>query len=196
MATTYILAGGADSSYPEYMVQLSRVVHSMVARPKILSCGFASDDTRAKEKFPKYKEAFEQKFGNFAEFVMAEKDAFAEQVKAADVVYFHGGSTNSLVDAMRAYPGIEKEYAGKIIIGSSAGANYLSSCGFSPSINDIGQSGGIVDVAVVVHYGSPGFNGMSFEPGYWGRAADAVRQASGGKEVLLLPEGTFAVIRK
>lgn len=194
--TTYILAGGADSSYPEYMIQLSRVVHSMIANPKILSCGFSSDDAQAKEKFPKRKKMFEERFGGFAEFVMAEKDRFVEQVKTADMVYFHGGSTNSLVDAMRVYPGIEELYRGKIIVGSSAGANYLSSCGFSPSIGDVGQSGGIVDAAVVVHYGSNGFNGMTFDLGYWERAAEAVRKASGKKEIILLPEGTFAVIEQ
>ncbi len=191
--TTYILAGGADESYPEYMTQLSRVVHSIIARPKILSCGFSSEDAQAETKFAKRKKMFEERFGDFASFTMATKSGFVEQVRAVDVVYFHGGSTNSLVDAMQAYPDVEKEYAGKIIIGSSAGANYLSSCGFSPSIGKVGQSSGIVDVAVVVHYGSPGFNGMTFNAKYWRRATEAVRNASGKKEILLLPEGTFAV---
>lgn len=194
--TIYILAGGGGSEYPEYMAQLGRIVHAEVSMPKILSCGFSSDDARAEEKFPKHRKVFEEGFGDFAEFVMAKKEVFVEQVRVADVVYFHGGSTNSLVEAMAAYPGIKKEFEGKIIIGSSAGANYLSSCGFSPSISDIGQSGGIVDAAVVVHYGSAGFNGMTFTPDYWRRAAEMVRQASGKNEVLLLPEGTFAVIRK
>ncbi len=193
--TMYILAGGGDSSYPEYMTQLSRVVHAEVARPKILSCGFSSEDSQAEEKFLKRKELFEEKFGGIAEFVMAKKDGFIEQVRAADVVYFHGGSTRSLVDAMQAYPAIEREFIGKIVIGSSAGANYLSSCGFSPSISAVGQSGGIVDIAVVVHYGSSGFNGMAFNIDYWQHAAEAVRNASGKREVLLLPEGTFIVIR-
>lgn len=196
VVTTYILAGGADGEYPEYMTQLGRVVHARVARPKILSCGFSSDDARAREKFPRHKKMFEERFGAFEEFAMAEKDRFVEQVRAADVVYFHGGSTNSLVDAMQAYPGIDKEFEGKVVIGSSAGANYLSSCGFSPSINDIGQSGGILDVAVVVHYGSPGFNGMTFDGGYWQKAVETVRKASGKDEILLLPEGAFAVIER
>lgn len=192
--TLYILAGGADGDHPEYMAQLSRVVHAQVARPTILSCGFSSSDAQAEEKFPKRKRMFEKMFGEFAEFIMATKEGFVEQVRAADVVYFHGGSTNSLVDAMQAYPGIKEEFTGKIIIGSSAGANYLSSCGFSPSIGDIGQSGGIVDVAVVIHYGSPGFNGMTFDMDYWREATEAVRKASGKSEVLLIPEGTFTVV--
>lgn len=192
--TMYILAGGSDGDHPEYMAQLSRVVHSKVSSPKILSCGFSGSDTKAEKRFPLRRKMFEDRFGSYESFTMATKENFIEQVRAADVVYFHGGSTNSLVDAMKAYPGVKKEFEGKIIIGSSAGANYLSSCGFSPSIDDIGQSGGIVDAAVVVHYGSPGFNGMTFEPGYWQRAAELVREASGKKEVILLPEGTFTVI--
>lgn len=194
--TMYILAGGGDYDYPEYMLQLSRVVHSKITKPKILSCGFSSDNAKARQRFPKHVQLFKEKFGDLAEFIMATKDDFVEQVRVADVVYFHGGSTNVLVDAMKAYPGVKQEFEGKIIIGSSAGANYLSSCGFSPSINDIGQHGGIVDVAVVVHYGSPGFNDMTFESGYWERAARAVRKASGKNEVILLPEGTFVVIEQ
>lgn len=194
--TTYILAGGCDGDYPEYIVQLARVVRMKMADPKILSCGFSSEDVQAEASFPKRKKMFEAGFGESVEIVMATKDTFIEQVRAADVVYLHGGSTNILVDAMREYPNIQEEFAGKIIIGSSAGANYLSSCGFSPSANAVGQSGGIVDVAVVVHYGSTGFSGKTFTPEYWQKAAEAVRDGSGKREVILLPEGTFAVIEQ
>lgn len=194
--TTYILAGGCDGDYPEYMAQLSRVVHGMVSKPKILSCGFSGSDAQSQNRFPKRKKMFEDRFGSFESFTMATREGFIEEIRKSDVIYFHGGSTKPLFEAMKYYPDIEKEFAGKIVVGSSAGANYLSSYCFSPVANDIGQSGGIVDVAVVVHYGSSGFNEMTFEPGYWEQAAQLVREASEKEEVLLLPEGTFAVIKK
>lgn len=194
--TTYILAGGCDGDYPEYMAQLSRVVHGIVSKPRILSCGFSGSDAQSQNRFSKRKKMFEDRFGVFESFTMATKEDFIEEVRQSDVIYFHGGSTNSLSEAMRSYPDIKKEFTGKIIIGSSAGANYLSSYCFSPVANDIGQSGGILDVAIVVHYGSPGFNEMTFEPGYWERAVRLVGEVSGKAEVLLLPEGTFTVIKK
>jgi len=194
--TTYILAGGCDGDYPEFMTQLGRVIHSKAATPKILSCEFAVEDAQIKAKFLKHKVMFEERFGEFASFEMASKDAFVEQARSADVIYFHGGSTDLLMEAMKAYPGIKAEFEGKIIVGASAGANYLSSYGFSPSIDKARKGGGFVDAAVVVHYGSLGFENMTFNSRYWQQAVEAVREESGGKEVILLAEGTFAVIER
>ena len=93
-------------------------------------------------------------------------------------------------------PNIREVFVGKIIIGSSAGANYLSRYGFSPSVNKACSGEGLLDVAVVVHYDSSGFSGKSFTPEYWQRAVEAVRDMSGQQEIVLLPEGTFTVIEK
>ena len=194
--TTYILAGGCDGDYPEYMVQLARIVRMKVAAPKILSCGFSGEDGQAEASFPKRKRMLEDGFGESVEITMATKDNFIEQVRAADVVYLHGGSTRTLMGAMREYPDIQGEFVGKIIVGSSAGANYLSGYGFSPSVDAAGEGSGIVNVAVVVHYGSTGFSGKTFMPKYWQEAAEAVRKASDERELILLPEGTFVVIEQ
>lgn len=194
--TTYILAGGCDGDYPEYIVQLARVVRMRVASPRILSCGFSIKDAEAKVKFLRRKRMLEAGFGDDVTVIMAEKDVFMQQLVAADVVYFHGGNTNMLAEAMQAYPDIEKGFVDKVIIGSSAGANYLSSYGFSPSAGKAKQGSGIVNVATVVHYGSAGFSGKTFTADYWHAAAQTVRTLSGRQDILLLPEGTFAVIEQ
>lgn len=194
--TLYILAGGCDGLYPEYIEQLGRVVRTQVIRPKILFCEFASEDVRAEARFLKHKKMFEEGFGSFETITMATKDRFIEEVRGADIIYFHGGRTSTLLDAMQMYSGIKKEFSGKIIIGTSAGANYLSSRGFSPSTGKVSEGSGIVDVAIVAHYGSSGFEGMSFDTGYWKSAVEAVRAASGKDKVALIPEGTFAVFEE
>ncbi len=194
--TTYILAGGCDRKYPEYVAQLGRVVHYKVARPRILSCGFAEDDERAEEKFPEYRDLFAKSFGEHESFIKAEKAQLVEQIREADVVYLPGGETDALLQAMRQYPGIEREFEGKIVVGSSAGAHYLASYGYIPDERRLDVCGGLLDVAVVVHYGSPGYSGTTIDPTVWDEAVRKVREASGRDEITLLPEGTFTVIER
>ena len=194
--TMYILAGSEDMRHPEYAEAIARLVSMKVAQPKILSCLFSKPAEVADTRFPKLREFFLSFLPEGSEFMRAEPDTFVEQVRAADVVYFHGGHTSLLLTAMQQYPDIEKEFTGKIIIGSSAGANYLSSCGLSPRAGKVGLSGGILDVAVVVHYGSSGFAGMTFQPEFWDEAVETVRAAWGKGEVILLPEGMFTVIER
>ncbi len=194
--TMYILAGGCDRKYPEYATQLGRVVHAKIARPRILSCGFAQDDERAERKFPQYRDFFTKYFGEYESFVKAEKSQFIEQIREADVVYFHGGRTSLLLDEMQKYPDIQQEFAGKIIIGSSAGANYLSSYCWASMKGEMGLAGGVLNVATVVHYGSTGFEEFTFDQAYWDKAVAKVREVSGRDEIILLPEGIFTVIER
>lgn len=186
--TKYILAGGCDRLYPEYFTQLVRVIQTEVAHPKLLSCWFSNHADEADERFPAYREQMLKFFAEGTEIVKAEKATFIEQVADADVVYLHGGHTDVLFEAMAAYDDLESVFEGKIIVGSSAGANYLARVGFSPGKNTP------LDIAVVVHYGSMGFNGRTYEPEFWDEAVKRTREHSGSDQVLLLPEGSFSVI--
>lgn len=191
--TKYILAGGCDRLYPDYLRQLSRVIHIDVAQPKVLSCWFSNSDEDAEEKFPEYKDYFLRYFNEGTEFIKAEKDTFLNQVKDADVIYFHGGHTTLLLLAMKKFGDLTKVFEGKIVVGSSAGANYISKIGFSPSKNTAETGGGLVNLSVIVHFGSEGFSGMQFDWPYWQEAIRKVRAKSVTDQIILLPEGTFAV---
>ena len=194
--TTYILAGGGDRVYSEYLNQLVRVIEAKVTRPKILSCWFSNSDETANAQFTEYRDYFLASFEDGTTFIRAERGRFIEQVRDVDVIYLHGGHTDLLLAAMQEYEGMEGAFTGKIIVGSSAGANYLSRVGFSPSKEGVVEGSGILDVATVVHYGSRGFGGKAFEPAFWDEATRKVREASGKDEVILLPEGTFTVIER
>ena len=194
--TTYILAGGCDRKHPTYVWDIARIIAMKTVTPKILSVCFSMSKEDGDRKFSEYHEYFLTHFPKGTEFVRAHHDNFIQQVRDADVVYFHGGHTSLLVSTMQQYPDIKSEFKGKIVIGSSAGANYLARYGFSPSTARVGLTGGILNVAVVVHYGSSGFGGMTFKPEFWDRAVKSVREASGEDEVILLPEGMFTVIEQ
>lgn len=192
--TKYILAGGCDRRYPEYLTQLARVIHDDFEKPKILSVWFSNSDEVALEKFPKYKEFFMKYFVDGTEFIKAEKDKFLQQVEASDVIYFHGGHTTLLLPTMEAYGDMKQAFDGKIVVGSSAGANYLSRFGFSPSKNTVGKGSGLTSLSTIVHFGSRGFGELTFQPQFWQNAAEKMKQESGFNEVTLLYEGTFVTI--
>lgn len=193
--TTYILAGGGDRRYPEYLTQLARVIQTEVAQPKILSCWFSNPDDVAEENFLKYKEYFLSHFASGATFLRAERENFREQVRAADVIYFHGGHTSLLLPAMEQYGDLREAFAGKIVVGSSAGANYLSTVGYSPRARSAETGSGLTNLVTVVHYGSKGFGELMFRPEFWQEAVKSVCQKSGKDNVVVLPEGTFVVVK-
>ncbi|MEJ0072572.1 MAG: Type 1 glutamine amidotransferase-like domain-containing protein [Candidatus Saccharibacteria bacterium] len=116
-------------------------------------------------------------------------------VQQADVIYFHGGDNETLVERMKAYPDIAGHLEGKIVIGSSAGATI-----FQRSIGRAAKAKwamvpAYVPVAVMVHYGSldGGFNGD--QPVYWVEAEAKLRGAiDSDTELLRIREGEFAVV--
>ena len=191
--TNYILAGGCDRKFEVYGKQLSETVRELSGdRPAILSCFFSRPDEDVEGLREGWDAWFRQYFGDDVTIHHAEKSTFLDQIAVADVVYFHGGRTDRLMAALKGYGNLREAFAGKTIIGSSAGANYLSTTAFSPIADTVEQGSGLVNVATVVHYGSKGFEGLTFEPEFWRSAAARVSEQA-EKEVLLLAEGTFAV---
>ena len=83
---------------------------------------------------------------------IATQDNFIEQCKWADVINIHGGSSDLLFALMQNYD-LSVLNEDKIIIGSSAGAKFLSS--YSPNWDGKGLRKGsaILPLNVIVHYG-------------------------------------------
>jgi len=107
--------------------------------------------------------AFDEQCRKFAEqaqsknmsFVKATEENFIEQLKQADAIYFHGGSTNKLLRILRTYPDLKPLMEGKTIAGSSAGAYALAKLGTSHSEDAMREGLGLVPLRVVCHYESP-----------------------------------------
>lgn len=192
--TKYILTGGGDQGYPEYATQLARVIGNEIKNPKVLSCWFSNPDEDGIQKFNQYRNFLVAIFGDDAEIICASKEDFISQLQYADVVYLHGGLTDLLIESMKVYDNLEESFKGKIVIGSSAGANYLANYGYSPTMREVRQGSGLVDRNVIVHYGSQGYNDMTFTHDFWVEAIKHIKKTSESDEVVLLPEGTFTVI--
>lgn len=192
--TLYVLAGGRDRAYPEFWERLSDLILREVQSPRIVSCMFASNEDEVKERFESYKSTFTQYFGQ-SEVVLARRNVFYEQIKSSDVIYLHGGRTSLLLQAIPEYDRFKQAVEGKIVIGSSAGANFLSTVCYSPSRNENVRSSGILPIASIVHYGIEEFEGKPISAQEWQDIRQAlVTEVGKSLPVVLLPEGQFSVL--
>lgn len=190
----FILAGGSDSAYPAYWERLAGVVKREAAQPTILSCLFARPEESRPEAAERFSKKFHDLFGEKTKVLFAKEDQFYEQITEADVIYLHGGRTKLLRDAIPDIERFKKAITGKIVIGSSAGANFLSVACFSPSANETMLSSGIVDVGVVVHYGVEQFDDTMLTMKDWRVVVGEMAELTGDRPLMLLPEGEFSII--
>ncbi len=84
-------------------------------------------------------------------FEVAEIEKFEEQVKRADVVYFHGGKTDPILKALKPFTNLAEMLKGKVVAGDSAGANVLCTAFYSMSMGP-GEGYGIAPVKIICHY--------------------------------------------
>jgi hypothetical protein len=197
MATTYILAGGNDRAYDDYGVKLAEVVGDWNKNPKILSCDFARDPKDWSDRSKSWGAWFKAYFGTGIEYKMATIEHFIDEVKWADVVYLHGGETQRLIAALSHYDDLESYFKNKIIIGSSAGAGYLSKIYYSPIKDIIEKGGGILNVDAITHYGADSDGDVPLNKDGWAKVVAKTKAAAGeNEEIVLIPEGTFVLIVK
>lgn len=194
--TRYFLAGGSDRRYDHYGINLSTAIKESVVEPKILSCFFSQEKELWNEKAKGWELWFRNYFSDGLEYKVATVDGFLDEIKWADVVYLHGGTTALLVDSLQPFNDLERAFEGKIIVGSSAGTNYLSKTFFSPKRNVVGNGSGIININTVVHYGASSDGDVSLTKDEWAEAVERVKSAVSDEPVVLLPEGEFISIVK
>lgn len=66
-------------------------------------------------------------------------------------MYFHGGSTNKLLETLRTYPDLKPLLEGKTIAGSSAGAYAIAQFGASHSEDAVREGLGLAPLRVICH---------------------------------------------
>lgn len=196
MTTKYILAGGLDRAHPEYWDNLGKELD--IEKPiRLLSCFFSQPKDDWKDKFKGFEPFFKRAFGDDVVCMLAGVEDFLEQVKKCDVLYLHGGSSHRLKSVLIHYGDLKPHFKDKVVIGSSAGANYLSKIGWSPSLHEPIQGSGTVPLNVVVHYGSTFADEDTLGAVDWGKAQEQVQNLAGKDEtVTLLREGKFVVIEQ
>jgi cyanophycinase-like exopeptidase len=157
--TKYIITGGyVHKARDGGKAFCEEIIKGINAKPiKILDCVFA----RNKELWEKGIQSdnlFFSKFINNFELELAEIDNFTEQVKSSDVVYLKGGYTNLLMDALSKDTHWIKELDGKVVVGSSAGADAIVAYYSIIKTNKVGHGFGLLPIKFISHWGSGHFD--------------------------------------
>lgn len=153
MKTKFILQGG----FPKEGAQendpfFSEILSTASQTAKVLLVLFAKEADRIEKNTKEDIEQFTKNSGGKSlTFDVAREDAFIEQIKAADVIYFHGGHTGKLLDTLKTLPDFREEIKGKIVAGDSAGANVLCAAFYSLRMG-AGEGLGILHFKVLCHY--------------------------------------------
>lgn len=197
--TKYILAGGADRKFPSYGRNLAVEVFKSIKKPtKILSCFFAAPREDWEGKFAERQEWFHDTFGEDAKIVLAMPDTFLAQIKEVDIIYLHGGDETLLAHYLDGYGGLGQAWQGKIIVGTSAGAEYLARDYWTCDWRQVKTGKGLVDLHVITHFDSEEYGKSdSRGPIDWEAAQDELQATlEPGEEITILREGEFVVVER
>lgn len=153
----YILSGGFMRKAKDGGASLCSCIVSDQKNITMLECMFAEDEEKWSRNLQKDKALFEQFTPDTKiEFILAQKDKFAEQIKSADVVFFKGGSPKKLLDTLSDDLSWMNAMKDKTVAATSAGvyalsSYYLDRTEVQPKVSK-GLS--ILPIKSIVHYGS------------------------------------------
>ncbi len=183
--TKFILHGGGEGGGNELHDDFfCEIVKNLPEEAKVLCVYFAVPDELVEEKHRAYEEYFSRcnKNGKAIELKIATRENFIEELGQADAVYFRGGDTLLLLDAIKKYPKFEKEILKKkVVAGSSAGVYFLANYAYSNSRDIIYKGLGILPIKVNCHYTK-------------GKDLSRLEKMEG--EWLLLKEGEYKIIER
>lgn len=186
----FILAGGNDRTTEGYGERLANELARRVSHPSLLSCFFAAPESDWPTKSKDWKEWFSMHIAQPFTYDYAKRATFLGQMDTADVIYFHGGDTALLLKTLPDTATLKAHFPGKVVIGSSAGANMLSKLYWSSGRGVLGEGRGILDANTMVHYGSKDKRiGAD-----WKQEEAAFQKIIGTDRILQLPEGQFVVM--
>lgn len=184
MKTKFVLHGGftkgkTDEDNSKFYIE---ILKDAPEGAKVLLVCFAKDDERVPEATKKVIGEFEKsKWQNKIYFDIAKQGSFEEQIKSSDVVYFHGGTTLKLLEALKNFPNLKRLLSGKIVAGESAGANVFGKFFYSPNADKVGEGLGFLPLKIIPHYSEK----------YKGK----LDNVGNGLELLALPEYEFKVFQ-
>lgn len=190
--TRYILGGGGEAKVGGGGPFCSAIRGNHQGKLHILDCFFAEPPETWEEKFTRKAKTF---FGGHMpgefECELARPDSFVQQVARADVVYLHGGDERVLAKSLKQFR-LPQLWQGKTVVGTSAGAMFLSAVSWGCDRRTVANGSGLVQVGVIVHYASDYGSDAPEGPVDWQKAkTDLVAQSPNGLPIFALGEGEF-----
>jgi peptidase E len=153
--TKFILHGGSLGKKSEKNQNFfAEVTKGLPVNSKILGIYFAREEYELPDVFEQDKERFLNSFPKKKfQYILAEKDlsVLSDQMREANAIFLSGGNENYLKEIFREMD-LEKLVQGKIISGSSAGANIFSKYYFTNDRDSVEEGFGILPIKTICHY--------------------------------------------
>jgi len=190
--TKYILIGGYPYKAKDGGLKLCQEAIKGLSQPvNILICLFARPRETWDKQYEKYKELFiKNLLGVSLNFELAEINSFIEQIERNNVLFFSGGDTGELLSRLEKIPKWLKKLGGKIVLGSSAGADILSKYNYDLELFKCSGGFGLAPVKTLVHYGTEKYQ----PPIGWEKALEQLKNYKEDLPVWVLREGEFKSI--
>lgn len=185
MSTKFILHGGfaKDGTNEDNHLFYSEILKDTSLSPKILLVPFAKDESRVIPATEKISKEFQNVAGEKElHITVATKENFLKQLTEAEVIYFHGGTSTNLLQALEPFGNISEYFKDKIVAGESAGANILCTYFYSPNSDKVLKGLEILPVRLIPHYTE--------------EKKDKLNGYGDGMETLFLPEYEFTILNK
>ncbi len=194
MATRYILVGGYHQKAADggraFAEELTKGLEGSV---KILECLFA----RPQDEWEKAYNGDIQFFNQFVsdkklEFKLATLEGFIEEIQWADVIFIRGGTREDyLVELFQGWrTKLEKVLSNKILAGTSAGADVISTYYYDLDHLKVKSGLGLVPKKVIVHYRSD-YNAPNIN---WDTVKTELENYKESLPVITLAEGEFVIL--
>lgn len=185
METTFILHGGfaKEKSDEDNSLFYSEILKNSSSNPKILLVPFAKDEDRIIPATQKVSREFQNVAnGKVLTVDIATKNTFIDQLKNSEIIYFHGGTSTNLLNALTPFGDISEYLQEKIVAGESAGANILCTYFYSPHADKVLEGLKILPIRLIPHYDET--------------KKDKLNGYGDDMETVFLPEYEFKVITR
>jgi peptidase E len=197
--TKYILNSGGLRNNPESARQFNlEIIKGLGLAPRLLFCHFAAAREYWEEKFADYTERFQAALGPEIrpQFTLAYPDKFAEQIKNNDAIVIHGGDDTLLQYWLKQYD-LPTLWLGKVVAGSSAGADALVRHFWTCDWRQCKDGLGLLPIKFIPHYQSAYGQNDPRGPINWEQAYDELAQyGDTALPIHALEEGKFIIMEK
>ena len=193
--TKYILAGGymhtaADGGAAFCQELVRGFADGMPLR--ILDCLFARNPNTWNKKFKEDQEFYSKHLKNF-KLELAAPDIFLKQVRESDIVFFEGGIPRQLISLLGDKSLFIEELEGKVLAGTSGGADAICTYYAVGKTSNIGEGLGLLPIKFIPYWESDYGQGLKID---WDGLRKRLQSHKEDLEIVLLREGEFRVIER
>ena len=194
--TKYILVGGyIHKALDGGKAFCEEMIKGLDKKPiKILDCMFARNLEDWESGLEKDKEFFNKFITDF-ELELADPDKFTEQVKNSDIIYLKGGYTRKIMELLTKDLGWIKELDGKVLAGTSAGADAIAKYYVVLTTKRVDDGLGLLPVKFIPHWNSD-YSDDEAKDINWEDELSKLKEYKEDIPVYTLKEGEFKVFNQ